>query len=114
MISITRISKYRVMWQFVMFDLPTETKRQRRDASIFRKRLLQHGFTMWQYSVYLHHMASDEGARAKAGLLKKLMPAEGFICILKITDKQYADMEVIHGRKVGKPPNPPGIQMELF
>ena len=35
------LNAYRVMWLFVFFDLPTETKKDRRNASLFRKKLLQ-------------------------------------------------------------------------
>ena len=31
------LNKYRVMWLFVFFDLPTETKKDRRNAQQFRK-----------------------------------------------------------------------------
>ena len=41
----------------VMFDLPTETKSQRRTYARFRKRLLEDGFVMMQYSVYTRHCA---------------------------------------------------------
>jgi hypothetical protein len=36
-----RFSEYRVMWLMVLFDLPTETKKDIREYAKFRKRLLQ-------------------------------------------------------------------------
>ncbi|WP_290454125.1 CRISPR-associated endonuclease Cas2, partial [uncultured Muribaculum sp.] len=48
----SRISEYRVMWVFVFFDLPTETKHQRKQAAKFRKNLICDGFTMFQFSFY--------------------------------------------------------------
>ena len=50
------------MWLFVFFDLPTNTKKERRTAQQFRKKLLKDGFTMMQYSVYTRHCASFESA----------------------------------------------------
>jgi CRISPR/Cas system-associated protein endoribonuclease Cas2 len=47
------LNKYRIMWLFVFFDLPTETKKDRRNAQQFRKNLLKDGFTMMQFSVYM-------------------------------------------------------------
>ncbi len=44
--SHDRFSAYRVMWLFVMFDLPTETKKDRKNATQFRKNLVENGFTM--------------------------------------------------------------------
>lgn len=39
------------MWCLVMFDLPVETKKQRREATRFRNDLLDWGFCMVQLSV---------------------------------------------------------------
>lgn len=47
--SYERISAYQLMWILVMFDLPTETKFQRKMASDFRKRLQSDGFTMFNF-----------------------------------------------------------------
>ncbi len=58
----TRLNAYRIMWLFVFFDLPTNTKKERKVASKFRKFLLNDGFTMMQYSVYIRHSASSESA----------------------------------------------------
>ena len=43
---------WRTMWVLALFDLPTESKAQRRAYTRFRKHLLEDGFTMMQYSVY--------------------------------------------------------------
>ena len=47
------LSAYTIMWLYVMFDLPVETKRQRKNAADFRKNLLKDGFIMHQFSVYI-------------------------------------------------------------
>lgn len=65
------------MWILVMFDLPTETKEQRRDASDFRKRLIQDGFTMFQFSIYVRNCASMENAVVHIERVKKMIPSEG-------------------------------------
>ena len=46
-----RLNEYRVMWVMVLFDLPTETKKDRKAAADFRKRLMEDGFTMFQFSI---------------------------------------------------------------
>lgn len=43
------------MWCLVMFDLPVLTKRQRSEATRFRHFLLDEGFWMAQYSVYVRY-----------------------------------------------------------
>jgi len=40
------ISGYRAVWIFAMFDLPTDTKKARKDYTSFRKNLLKDGFSM--------------------------------------------------------------------
>lgn len=47
--NLDRFSEYRIMWVLVFFDLPTETKRERKYYADFRKKLLQDGFTMFQF-----------------------------------------------------------------
>ena len=43
-----RFSEYRIMWVLVFFDLPTETKKDKRAYQLFRKQLQKDGFTMFQ------------------------------------------------------------------
>ncbi|MHB8261019.1 MAG: CRISPR-associated endonuclease Cas2, partial [Bacteroidia bacterium] len=42
-----------------VYDLPTETKKERKVAARFRKELLQDGFSMFQFSMYVRHSASS-------------------------------------------------------
>ena len=44
-----RFSEYRVMWILVLFDLPTETKKDKKAYTDFRKNLQKDGFTMFQF-----------------------------------------------------------------
>jgi CRISPR-associated protein Cas2 len=41
-----RLNAYRIMWIFVMFDLPVGTDKERKAATDFRKKLLKDGFSM--------------------------------------------------------------------
>ena len=81
---IERLNAYRVMWILVFFDLPTETKENRRDAAVFRNDLLNDGFTMFQYSVYLRHCASMENAQVHMKRVEQKVPPEGNVSILCI------------------------------
>ncbi|MHB8261363.1 MAG: CRISPR-associated endonuclease Cas2, partial [Bacteroidia bacterium] len=58
-LNTERFNAYRVMWTLVMYDLPTETKKERKVAARFRKELLQDGFSMFQFSMYVRHSASS-------------------------------------------------------
>ena len=111
--SQTAVNGYALVWLYVMFDLPVETKTQRRIAARFRKDLVRDGFAMHQYSVYIRHCASHEAATVHVGRLRNMVPAEGLVSILKITDKQFGDTIQFVGRK-RKPPQPTPLQLEFF
>lgn len=108
-----RFSEYRIMWVLVLFDLPTETKKDRKAAAGFRKRLLDDGFTMFQFSIYVRHCASMENANVHIKRVKSFLPEYGQIGIFCITDKQFGNIEIYNGKKP-QPVNAPGQQIELF
>ncbi|QWR78775.1 CRISPR-associated endonuclease Cas2 [Candidatus Magnetomonas plexicatena] len=107
------LNKYRIMWLIVLFDLPTETKKERKAYTKFRKFLLDDGFNMMQYSVYYRHCASRENAEAHTRRIKGALPEKGFVNVISITDKQFGDIQFFVGRKEKPPPNAPH-QLELF
>jgi len=106
-------SQYRIMWVLVFFDLPTETKKDRKNASQFRKQLINDGFTMFQFSIYMRHCASRENAQVHIKRVKSILPPMGHIGILNITDKQFGNIELFMGKKEKEKPNMPQ-QLELF
>ena len=42
-----RFSEYRIMWVLVLFDLPTDTKKDKKAYADFRKNLQKDGFIMF-------------------------------------------------------------------
>jgi CRISPR-associated protein Cas2 len=108
-----RLNAYRIMWVFVLFDLPTETAGERKAAGLFRKSLIKDGFTMFNYSVYIRHCPSTENATVHRQRVKKALPEKGNITILNLTDKQFGDMEVFISAKKQDPLTGPQ-QLELF
>lgn len=113
MITTDRLNAYRVMWTLVMYDLPTETKKERKVAARFRKELMNDGFSMFQFSMYVRHSASSENADVHKRRVKKILPEMGKIGILQITDKQFGEMELFYGTKMAEMPKIPQ-QLELF
>lgn len=108
-----RLNQYRIMWVFVYFDLPTETKKERKNYSIYRKSLIKDGFSMIQYSIYARHCNSRENAEVHKKRAKTYMPEKGEVMIMEITDKQFGMIEFFRGaRSVDKPDTPQ--QLELF
>lgn len=108
-----RFSAYRIMWVLVFFDLPTDTKKERKAYADFRKKLVADGFTMFQFSVYVRHCASAENADVHVGRVKRALPELGQVGILRITDKQFGQIELFTGKKA-ESMNPPVQQLELF
>ena len=90
---------YRSVWTIVLFDLPTETEIARKAYTAFRKHLLNNGYVMMQYSVYMRHHASSENADVHISRLKKALPPDGEVRVVRITDKQFSKMEVYFGKK---------------
>ncbi len=108
-----RLNEYQIMWIMVFYDLPTETKKDRKVAAKFRKEIMQDGFTMFQFSIYLRHCPSRENMDVHIKRVKKLLPEQGNIGILTITDKQFGSMEIFYGKKVRELPKV-SQQLELF
>ncbi len=109
----TVFNAYRIMWIFVFFDLPTNTKRERKAASGFRKELLKDGFVMMQYSVYIRHCPSKENANVHIKRIKTSIPHKGNVSILTVTDKQYGNIVNYIGMKPAEIEHAP-LQLELF
>lgn len=87
----------RFMRIIVFFDLPTLTKSDRKNASRFRNFLVKDGYIMLQLSVYSRICKGQDAVDKHAKRLKSLIPKEGSVRLLIITEKQYASMEVLVG-----------------
>lgn len=108
-----RLSEYRVMWILVFFDLPTDTKKDKKAYADFRKNLQRDGFTMFQFSIYVRHCASKENATVHIKRVKSFLPEYGKVGIMCITDLQFANIELFYGKKSVES-TPSGQQLELF
>ncbi|WP_245593576.1 CRISPR-associated endonuclease Cas2 [Azospirillum halopraeferens] len=82
----------------VLFDLPVLTKRERKAATAFRMFLLDQGFEMSQFSVYLRHCVGREQTETLSRRIEKAVPATGKVHIVLITDKQYETIVCFDGR----------------
>ncbi len=111
--NLSRLNQYRCMWVLVFFDLPTETKAERSAATRFRKRLLDDGFGMFQFSIYTRFCASRENASVHIKRTKTNLPKKGKVAIMQITDKQFGMIELFVSQKESEP-ELPSQQLELF
>lgn len=107
-----RLNEYRIMWVMVLFDLPVETKSDRKNYAEFRKMMLKDGFTMFQFSAYLRHCPSRENADVHVKRVKSKLPPKGHVGILTVTDKQFGMMQIFYGHEEKeKPPIPQQLQL---
>ena len=109
----SRFNAYRNMWIMVLFDLPTETKKERKEAAKFRKDLLEDGFNMFQFSIYMRFCQSMENVEVHTRRIKNKLPEKGHVGIFAITDKQFGRMEIFYGVKQAAIKAPPQ-QLTLF
>jgi CRISPR-associated protein Cas2 len=93
--NIKEISGYRKMVLFAMFDMPTNTKKDIKKYTKFRKKLLEMGFIMFQYSIYIRFCRSLALAQKYEKKIELSAPVGGSIRVVKITEAQYKNMIVI-------------------
>jgi CRISPR-associated protein Cas2 len=107
------LSGYRLMWIFVMFDLPVGTRKQSRDATKFREFLLDQGFEMSQFSVYARFCSSKESFNVYLAQIEANLPEKGDIHVLTFTDRQYENIIRFASQRRAKPRKNPD-QLALF
>lgn len=101
------------MWLIALFDLPVDTPEARKAYTQFRKKLIQDGFSMLQYSVYARYCPSEDKAATHRRRVRSSLPPDGEIRLLSITDVQFGKMLVFHGKQRAPTESPPK-QIEMF
>lgn len=84
----------------IMFDLPTETANERKEYRTFRKKLINEGFLMIQFSVYERVCVSRKTATLLEKRIKSFLPSGGVVQSVMLTEKQYNDMHFLVGEEV--------------
>ncbi|MDD2216158.1 MAG: CRISPR-associated endonuclease Cas2 [Eubacteriales bacterium] len=82
----------------VFFDLPVTTKTERKIAAGFRKFLIKDGYYMMQFSVYARVCNGYDAIEKHINRLKSVVPDNGSVRALTITEKQYEAMYVLTGK----------------
>lgn len=90
---------FRIMRMIVMFDLPTETSKDKRNYRKFRRFLIKNGYVMMQYSVYSKIIINRSVLNHQRIKLKQHAPTDGYVDLLIVTEKQYVNMETIIGEE---------------
>ena len=89
----------RYMRVLVFFDLPMLSSEDRKAYTRFRKFLINDGYMMLQESVYCKLAMNQNAANALILRLKQNKPSVGLVQALTITEKQFANIELIIGDK---------------
>jgi CRISPR-associated protein Cas2 len=96
----------------LMFDLPVGSKAERKSATNFRNWLLDQGWEMSQFSVYLRWAVGKEQVDAAIRATERKVPVSGKVHILTVTDRQFTSMAIL--RNSGAKKRPSANQLELF
>ena len=107
------LSGYRLMWVVIMFDLPVVEKAERKAATDFRNTLLDMGFEMAQFSVYMRFCTSQAQIDTYCRRVEDALPNGGKVNILTFTDKQYERIITYQGKAKQAPKKSPD-QYDLF
>jgi CRISPR-associated protein Cas2 len=97
----------------VMFDLPVVEKAERKAATEFRNTLLDLGFEMSQFSVYMRFCTGVAQVDTYCKRVEAALPQGGKVNILQFTDKHYERIVSFHG-KAKQPANKTPDQFDLF
>ena len=111
--TATQLNSYRLMWIFVMFDLPVGTTAQSKAATKFREFLLDEGFEKSQFSVYARFCNGREQFEAYMRRIATNLPDRGDVHILAFTDKQYENIVRFSGQRRKRQKKNPD-QLALF
>ena len=84
----------------LFFDLPVETASQRKAYAFFRKKLITNGFIMLQKSVYTKLVINRKSMELEINKVKTILPKEGLVQILTVTEKQFSRIETILGTAI--------------
>lgn len=81
----------------LFFDLPTVTSKNKRDYRHFVKKIINLGFYRIQESVFVKMSIDNSAAENSINNVKSIVPSDGNIFCITITEKQFAEMKVLLG-----------------
>jgi hypothetical protein len=88
---------FRYMRTLLFFDLPSITSDDKRHYRKFVKLLKKCGFIMLQESVYSLLSVNQESVNSKIKIIEKQLPPAGSVMVLSVTEKQFANINILLG-----------------
>ena len=101
-------SEIRWMRLIVLYDLPVSSSSLRKAYQQFHTFLLNEGYDMLQYSIYCKLCNGNDAIERCMIRLEHNVPSLGNVRVIKVTEKQYAQMKFL----VGTPSTQELINME--
>lgn len=98
----------------VFFDLPTTSKQAKRDYTLFRRFLLNDGYDMLQWSVYGRIVNGHDAEKKHLKRLIAHLPPAGSVRCLTVTEKQFAAMRLLVGKRSSQEKSVSSEQLLLF
>lgn len=89
----------RFMRLIVFYDLPVITEKDKKIYSKFRRFLLNDGFYMIQFSVYVRICKNQDDYIKHMLRIENNLPPKGNVRMLQITDKQFESMKILCGER---------------
>ena len=87
------------MFLLISFDLPRDTKYERKIANKYRLRLLELGFSMQQFSLYERYTSDTQKKDKILSILKEEMPNTGKITMYVLPDEVNNKQITILGKE---------------
>ena len=85
------------MRSLLMFDLPVETAKERRDYTKFVKFLKKSGFIMFQKSVYVKLSVNEASVKLLEKTIRNNLPQKGVVSMLSLTENQFNSISILLG-----------------
>lgn len=104
----------RYMRLLVMFDLPVTTAVQRRAATRFRNFLLNDGYSMMQFSIYVRLCNGADAINKHRLRVQDAVPAQGAVRMMAVTERQFAGMEILTGAPQPLDQSAESSQLQFF
>jgi len=101
-------------WLLVAFDLPTNTKKERKAAHDFREWLKDDGYSMLQWSVYVRACVPFARQETHLARLTAHLPPEGSIRALFVTRAQWERSFVMHGKPSQEGEEPENLPEQIL
>ena len=81
----------------LLFDLPNETAKERRDYAAFRKHIIKRGYVMIQKSVYVKYLRNIASAEPELAELDVYAPSVGSVAAIPLNLSNFSRFRSLRG-----------------